>query len=179
MIAREDLRRYIADRHAFRRRRIVLPNGRLLGACEEPWQTRHVFGPLDARDGDDWRYRLLYFEMHRGSAKSELLAAEALTVAILSDDVRVYFLAGDRDQAAIVRDMFVGYIRRNPALASSFRITDAAITVPATGTVIKVLSSDAPTAYGLGGLSRRCQGAEWLPVHRVHHRPSRRGRARV
>ncbi len=78
MISDADLRRYIADRHAFRREQIRLPNGKLLGEVEEGWQTRHVFGPLDERHGggwtlrdgkwdyrrdSGWRYRLLYFEL--------------------------------------------------------------------------------------------------------------------
>ena len=155
MISHANLRRYIADRHAFRREQIVLPNGKRLGDCEEPWQTRHVFGPLDAMNGSEPRYRLVYFELHRGGAKSSYLAAEALTTAILDNDTRVYFLAGDKEQAGIARDMLEGYIRRNPSLESSFKITGGEIVVPATGTRIRVLSSDAPTSYGLGGLSRR------------------------
>ena len=155
MIPQADLERYIADRHAFRREQIILPNGKRLGEVEEPWQTEHVFAPLDARNGDGWKYRLLYFELHRGAAKSAVLAAEALTTGILDEDTRCYLLAGDRDQAAIMRDMLEGYIHRNPSLESSFRIFRDEIVVPATDTRIKVLSSDAPTTYGLGGLSRR------------------------
>lgn len=155
MIPQADLERYIVDRHAFRREQVILPNGKRLGAVEEGWQTEHVFGPLDARNGDGWKYRLLYFELHRGAAKSAVLAAEALTIAILDEDCRVYLLAGDKDQAAILQDMLVGYIHRNPSLESSFRITRDEIVVPATDTRIKVLSSDAATTYGLGGLSRR------------------------
>ncbi len=155
MIPQADLKRYIVDRHAFRREQIILPNGKRLGEVEEPWQTEHVFAPLDARNGGGPRYRLLYFELHRGAAKSAVLAAEALTTGILDEDTRCYLLAGDRDQAAIMRDMLEGYIHRNPSLESSFRIFRDEIVVPATDTRIKVLSSDAPTTYGLGGLSRR------------------------
>ena len=155
MISPADLERYIADRHAFRREQVILPNGRRLGDVEERWQTEHVFAPLDERNGTGPRYRLLYYELHRGGAKSFVLASEALTTGILDEDTRCYLLAGDRDQAAIMRDMLEGYIHRNPALESSFRIFRDEIVVPATDTRIKVLSSDAPTTYGLGGLSRR------------------------
>jgi len=155
MISQADLQRYIADRHAFRREQIVLPNGRLWGECMESWQTHHVFAPLDARDGAGWRYRLIYLELHRGAAKSAVLAAEALLVAILDDDVRAYIVAGDKEQASIARDMLEGYIHRNPSLESSFRITRDEIVCPASGTRIRVLSSDAPTTWGLGGLSKR------------------------
>ncbi len=155
MIPQADLERYILDRHAFRREQIILSNGKRLGECEEPWQTEHIFAPLDARNGDGWKYRLLYFELHRGAAKSAVLAAEALTIGILDEDTRCYLLAGDKDQAAIMRDMLEGYIHRNSSLESSFRIFRDEIVVPATDTRIRVLSSDAPTTYGLGGLSRR------------------------
>ena len=155
MIADADLRRYLSDRHAFRREQVILPSGKRLGEAEEPWQTANVFAPLDARNGDGPKYRLLYFELHRGAAKSAVLAAEALATGILDADTRVYFLSGDKDQAGIANDMLQGYIRRNPALESSFRVYRDEIVVPATDTRIKVLSSDAPTSYGLGGLSRR------------------------
>jgi len=155
VIPQADLERYIRDRHLFRREQIRLPNGKLLGDVEEDWQAEHIFAPLDERNGDGPRYRLLYYELHRGAAKSSYLAAEALTTGILDEDTRVYLLAGDKEQASIALDMVQGYIRRNPSLESSFKITGGEIVVPATGTRIRVLSSDAPTSYGLGGLSRR------------------------
>ncbi|MDI6773536.1 MAG: terminase large subunit, partial [bacterium] len=44
-----------------------------------------------------------------------------------------------------VRDKF----QRSPLLRGSVRITSREIVVPATGSRLRVLSSDAPTAYGL------------------------------
>ena len=44
MITDQDLKRYLKDRHAFRREQLVLPNGRLYGDVEETWQEEHVDG---------------------------------------------------------------------------------------------------------------------------------------
>ncbi len=154
MLSDADLRRYLVDRHAFRREQLILPDGRRFAAAEERWQTEHVFAPLDARDDDGWRYRLLYLELPRGHAKTTMGAMEALTVALLEDGVRVYFAGADKDQAGIGFEMLTGFIKRNPSLQSSFRILRDRVEVPATGTVVQVLSADAPTSYGLGGLGR-------------------------
>ena len=51
MITRDDLKRYMQDRHALRREQVILPNGSLYGEVEEPWQREHIWEPLDARDG--------------------------------------------------------------------------------------------------------------------------------
>jgi len=51
MITREDLKRYILDRHEFRREQVILPNGSLYGEAEEGWQREHVRVPLEARNG--------------------------------------------------------------------------------------------------------------------------------
>jgi hypothetical protein len=157
-VNKASLERYIkaGGRHLFRREQIVLPNGKHLGEVEESWQTEHVFGPLDAIDeAGAPLHRLIYLELPRGHAKTAVLAAEALTAAFLDGDIRVYFGAGDQDQARIGLDMLTGFIKRNPALRSSFKVQRNEITVPATGASIRVLSSDAPSSYGLGGLSKK------------------------
>src|SRR6266851_8376222 len=106
------LRRYAAARHAFRREQIILPNHKRLGEVEEAWQTKHIFGPLDANNqGDEPKYRLLYYELARGHAKTATLAGEALTSAFLDGDVRVYFAAADADQARIAFQMLTSFIK--------------------------------------------------------------------
>jgi terminase large subunit-like protein len=155
-MAKLDFARYEHDRHAFRREQLVLPNGKRLGEIEEPWQTEGVFKPLDAK-GEDGEplYKLLYFELPRGHAKTAALAAEALTSAFLDGDIRVYFAAGDQGQARIAFEMLTGFLRRNSELAKSFRVLRDSVEVKATGARIEVLASDAPTVYGLGGLSEK------------------------
>ena len=150
------LARYLKDRHAFRREQIILPSGKRLGEIEEPWQTEHVFAPLDAVDeAGRHEFQLLYYELPRGHAKTATLAMEALTSAFLDGDIRVYFAAADQDQARIALEMLTGFIKRNPSLRPSFKVLKNEIVVPATGATIKVLSSDVPSSYGLGGLSQR------------------------
>ena len=58
-----------------------------VGAC--------LLGALDAKGGlREWLYRLLYFELPRGHAKSTVAAMEATTVATMERDWRVYIGAG-------------------------------------------------------------------------------------
>jgi hypothetical protein len=153
---RAELGRYLKDRHAFRREQIILPGGKRLGEVEEAWQTENIFGPLDARDeAGNYQYQLTYLELPRGHAKTAVLAMEALASAFLDGDVRVFMAAADQDQARLCHEALIGYLRRNPALRGSFKVARNEIVVPATGASIRVLSSDAPTAYGLGGLSQR------------------------
>ena len=113
--------RYLEDRHAFRREQIILPDGRTYGDAEEPWQRDHIFVPLDAVDANgEPKYRLLDYELPRGHSKSTMAAIEAITVAVMETDWRIYIGAGDQDQAGIVFDILKGMVRRNPRLERSF-----------------------------------------------------------
>ena len=47
MITTQDLKRYLKDRHAFRREQLLLPNNHLYGEVEEPWQRQYIWEPLD------------------------------------------------------------------------------------------------------------------------------------
>lgn len=133
-----------------------MPGGKPLAEVEEPWQTENVFAPLDAVDQDGHeRFQLLYLELPRGHAKTATLAMEALASAFLDGDVRIFMAAADQDQARLSHEALVGYLKRNPALRSSFKVLRNEIVVPATGASIRVLSSDAPSTFGLGGLSQR------------------------
>ncbi len=152
MLTRDDLRSYIADPHELRRS-LILPDGRRYGDAEEPWQREHVFAALDERDGDGWRYRLVYLELPRGHAKTTMAAMEALTVGLLEPDVRIVIAAADKDQAMILFDQLRGFIERSPSLRTSFKVMRDKIIVK-NGTEITVLAADGDTNYGLGGLGR-------------------------
>ena len=146
--------RYLKDPHAFRREQVVLPNGRPYDDCEEPWQAA-LWGRYDATDGDgNPRHHINYWELARGHAKTVMSAMAALTAGLLEDQQEVYFFAGDEEQAAIGLTMLTGMIRANASLASSFQIQKDRILVPSTGTVIRVMSSDAATAFGIGGTAK-------------------------
>lgn len=150
-----EAQRYVADRHAFRREQIILPDGRTLGEAEEPWQTEFIYGPLDELDASgQWLYRVLDYELPRGHAKTTMDAAEAITVAVMERDWRIYIAAADQEQAGIAFEILTGMVKRNPRLARSFKLGKSEARVAATGSVIRVLSSDALTTYGLGGVGR-------------------------
>src|SRR5207245_773092 len=100
------------------------------------------------------RYRSLYFELPRGHWKSGGVAAIATSEAALHPSTDVVCVAADSDQARIVLENVDGYIARNPAVGSLFRSRGDERTTEA-GSRIRVLSSDAPTAMGLGGTHAR------------------------
>ena len=152
---RTDAERYLRDRHAFRRAQILLPDGRTFGEAEEPWQQQHVFGPLDTQTGlGEPLYRLLYYELPRGHAKSTVAAMEAITLSVMERGWRIYIGAGDQDEAAIILSILRGMVNRNPRLRGSFNLGKWEAFVRATSTVIRVLTSDGSTTYGLGGIGR-------------------------
>lgn len=149
------LRRYLTNRHDFRREQVILPDGRRFGEAEEDWQEEHVFAPLDAQDAaGEALYKLLYYELPRGHAKSTVAAMEALCTAVLEMDYYIYIAASDQEQAGIIFTMLRGMVQRNPVLTRGFNFGRHEASVPATGCVIRVLTSDAPSTYGLGGIGR-------------------------
>ena len=78
-----------------------------------------VFAPLDRKDSrGGLLYRLLYYELPRGHAKSTLAAMEAITMAVMEPDYRIYLCAGDQDQAGIIFDILKGMVQRNPRLGA-------------------------------------------------------------
>ena len=154
MISNADLARYVQDPHAFRREQITLPNGRLYGDCEEPWQ-RELWEAFDAKDANgNPKKHVFYEELSRGHAKTVMSAMAVLTAGQLEDNLEVVFFAGDTEQAAIGMTMLSNMIRANPDISPSFQIFKDRIEVPSTGTIIKVMASDADTAFGIGGTAR-------------------------
>jgi len=79
---------------------------------------------------------------------------EVLTTGLLDDRLEIFFFAGDEEQAGIGLTTLTGMIKANPDFARSFKVGKTEITVPATGTVIKVMASDGDTAFGVGGTAR-------------------------
>jgi len=138
------LARWRADRMAFRTEAITLEDGRPFGEVMEPWQ-HDDFAALDGGE-----YRHAYLERARGHSKTFDIGTEAVTELILGrPGQRLFCAAADEDQARLlfedVRDKF----QRSPLLRGSVRITQREIIVPATGSRLRALSSDAPTAMGL------------------------------
>ncbi len=86
----------------------------------------------------------------RGHDKSGTGGGVATTEMFLGPPGQQLFLAAaDEDQARIVFDDVIGKLRRNPLLWPSVKVKQREVLVTATGSRLRVLSSDAPTAYGL------------------------------
>jgi hypothetical protein len=141
---------------AFIRDQIVLPDGRRVGDVDgDPWIERRVLRPVFEQDDGLPSHRLVYLELPRGHWKSGAGAAIAVTEAMLNASTEVIVCAADRDQAAIVGDHIAGYLHRNPLLGASFATRGDAFIVGAQGSRIRIIPSDAPTSWGLGGTHRR------------------------
>ena len=143
---------------AFVQEQIVLADGRRVGDALEAdrWIEEDLLAPVFERDERGLpRFRLVYLELPRGHWKSGGAAAIALTEAVLNPDTDVVVAAGDVDQARIVTENIDGYLRRNASLGRQFKQKRDEFTVPGSQSRIRVISSDAPTAWGLGGTHRR------------------------
>jgi phage terminase large subunit-like protein len=137
---------------------IVLPDGRKVGEAlaPDPWIAEHVLSPVFEKDTKGRpRHRLCYFEMPRGHAKSLYAAAVATAESGLHGSTDVVIVAADKDQAAIVLDHLKGFLARNPSLAARFKVGKDELLIPSRGSRIRVIASDAPTAFGLGGTHKR------------------------
>lgn len=144
---------------AFCLEQIVLPTGRRLGEsiANDPWVVDEMLAPVFARDESGMpRFPLAYLELPRGHWKTGCAAAIALEMVLLASvPTEVVIAAADRDQAAIVLAALDGYLARNPSLHGLVRVRGDERIVDGTGSSIRVIASDAPSAWGLGGLTRR------------------------
>lgn len=138
------LARWRSDRMAFRKEAILLEDGTPLGRKIDPWQEED-FAALDGG-----RYRHAYLERPRGHSKTGDVGTEAVTELLLGPPgQRLYCAAADEDQARLLFEDVAGKFQRNRLLSSSVKITQREIIVKTTGSRLRVLASDAPSAYGL------------------------------
>ena len=135
---------------------IRLADGRTIGQALEadPWIESEILGPVFERDEKGLPlHRLCYFELGRGHAKSLYGAAIATAEAVLHDSTDVIIAAGDKDQAGICMDHLRGFIARNATLRAGFRIAKDELRIR--DSRIRVIPSDAATAWGHGGVKQR------------------------
>jgi Phage Terminase len=133
----------LSPRMAFRAG-ILLENGQPLGDVWDGWQVAD-FEALDAP-----AHRHGYLERPRGHSKTGDVATEALVELMLGGPERELFcVAVDADQASILFQDVVGKIRRRPDLNAKVAIGKSEVIVKATRSRLTVLSSDAPSAFGL------------------------------
>jgi len=134
--------RWRADRMSFRREAILMEDGRPFGEVMEPWQ-RDDFAELD-------RHKHAYLERPRGHDKTGTAGTEAVCDLVLGPrHQNIYGCAVDADQADILFEDVVQKFERNALLRRSVEIKKREVAVPATGSRFRILTSDAPSAFGL------------------------------
>lgn len=115
-----------------------------------PWQ-RNIIGMLYARTRDGrLRHRTGLVGLPRKNGKSALGSGLGLYGLLMSGEgAEVYSCAGSKDQARIVFSVAKRMVEMEPQLADIIKPYQNALEVKETGSVYKVLSSDAPMQEGL------------------------------
>src|SRR3972149_4489491 len=153
----KNLRRYMLNKMDFRREQFVLepslsfPKGGLFGDLCQSWQIEHIYEPIDLRDENGFpTYRLLYIGLPKKFGKTALLGGECLVQLLLSPrpTEENYILSGDKFQAAYLLQKIKDFIARNPNFVDLFTIYKNEITIPSTGAMIQVMSSEASSKQG-------------------------------
>lgn len=141
--------RYLTDPASLILDCFVLESGATYAGCVQPWQ-RALFEAAFATHPDGRPlHRLVYDERRRGESKTEDACAVALADLLTGPPGhRSYAVAGDEDQAGLLLDSARGFVSRSPVLADLVVGRDR-VTNPANGAELRVLSSDAPTAFGI------------------------------
>lgn len=115
-----------------------------------PFQ-RELMRSVYARKADGrYRHRRVLIGLPRKSGKSALGSGMALHALLMGPrGGEVYSCAADRDQARIVFGSAKAMVEQSPELSAVTRLFRDAIEVPETGSVYRVLSSEAYTKEGL------------------------------
>jgi len=122
----------------------------------DPWQ-RTDFLALDAGwmravvgSTAEAQYQRGWLERARGHSKSLDLGVMAAW-ALFASRRRLSGIAaaGDQDQARILRDAIGRLTYINPWLSRFLEVTNNRVTNPNTGSTLDIITSDAPTSYGL------------------------------
>jgi phage terminase large subunit-like protein len=87
----------------------------------------------------------------RGSGKTTDLAGVLVSAMVVQAPVgaRLYSVASDRDQGALLVDSIRGFVDRTPGLRGLLEISAYTVRVSGTGVRLDVLAADAPGAWGL------------------------------
>ncbi len=119
------------------------------------------------------RYRRAYIQMPRKNGKTFLMACVSLYEALTGEiGGEVYFVAGDRQQASRAFDECRRIVEQDAELASLFKPYCYSMEVPSTGTILRVLSSEAGLSYHR---KARAGSSNIEPHHfrpRFRHEPS-------
>lgn len=119
-----------------------------------PWELKiisDVYGTVNARGQRVYQY--VYIEVPKKNGKSELGAAFALKQLFFDGEINgeVYGCAGDKEQATLVFDVACEMIEQVPELKERTKpnFSTKMLTDKKSGTIYKVMSSEAYTKHGL------------------------------
>ena len=114
------------------------------------WQKLLLDNIFAVRDDGRFKHRTALVGMPRKNGKSALSSGIALWGLFLGEDgSEIYSCAADRDQARIVFGDAKKMIEAEPELLAQSKLYRDAIEIPSTGSVYRVLSSEAYTKEGL------------------------------
>jgi phage terminase large subunit-like protein len=133
----------------------------------EPWQ-QFIVGSLFGwyYRGSERRFRHAFIETAKGSGKTVLLAGVLLYLLAFDDEAssEVYIAAVSRDQAGTMFRDAVKMVRASPALSRALEITAHSIVDPASGSVLRPVSSEGRT---LDGKRVHAAGLDEIQEHRT------------
>jgi phage terminase large subunit-like protein len=125
-----------------------------------PWQIDNIINPIFGTvDNDGLRqYRHALIFLPRKNAKSFLTAMLALYLLLGDGEegAQVYICARDREQASVVYRYAARMVRSNPELNKICRVIDSQKRIIYGTRRLKVMSSDASSAYGLNASAVIC-----------------------
>jgi phage terminase large subunit-like protein len=114
------------------------------------WQEKLLDNIFAVRDDGRFKHRTAYVGMPRKNGKSALSSGIALWGLFMGEQGgEIYSCAADRDQARIVFGDAKKMIEAEPELLAQAKLYRDAIEIPSTGSVYRVLSSEAYTKEGL------------------------------
>jgi phage terminase large subunit-like protein len=114
------------------------------------WQTQLLNNVFAVREDGMLKHRTALVGMARKNGKSALSSGIALWGLFMGEQGgEIYSCAADRDQARIVFGDAKRMIESEPELMSQAKLYRDAIEIPATGSIYRVLSSEAYTKEGL------------------------------
>ena len=116
-----------------------------------PFQRAILDGLFELNDDGLWKHRQAMVILPRKAGKSLLLSGVA-TWALFTNvepGTEVYCVAAAKDQARIVFQNIKDTVEADPDLSAAAEVYKDAISVPSTGAVCRVLSSDGSLAHGL------------------------------
>ena len=114
------------------------------------WQKALLDNVFSVREDGRLKHRTALIGMARKNGKSALSSGIALWGLFMGETgSEVYSCAADRDQARIVFGDAKKMIEAEPELAAQAKLYRDAIEIPSTGSVYRVLSSEAYTKEGL------------------------------